>query len=244
MHFTTETVSETVTDGVREQIFLLGDLPGVLWTPVTGAARPLILLGHGGGQHKKAPGVLAHAHHYVHELGAAVACVDAPGHGDRPTHPEFNRIATENAARVEAGEPRLPLIAAFQALVAQQTVPEWQLIVDALQDRIGDGPVGYGGVSLGCGLGIPFVAAESRVRAALLGCGSALASAADAARITVPVQYLAQWDDEFITREQSLDLYNAFGSAEKTLHVNPGAHGAIPAHEIDAAAAFFRRHLL
>jgi hypothetical protein len=29
MHF----ISETVSDGVSEQLFTLGDIPGVLWTP-------------------------------------------------------------------------------------------------------------------------------------------------------------------------------------------------------------------
>jgi hypothetical protein len=43
-------------DGVTEQLFALGGVPGVLWTP-DGASgtRPLIVMGHGGGQHKKAP---------------------------------------------------------------------------------------------------------------------------------------------------------------------------------------------
>ena len=58
----------------------------------------------------------------------------------------------------------------------------------AVLARVGvQGPVGYWGVSLGCGLGVPFVAAEPRVRAAVLGLGGALASAEAAARITVPV---------------------------------------------------------
>lgn len=112
------------------------------------------------------------------------------------------------------------------------------------QEHVGAGPLGYGGGSLGCGLGVPFVAAEPRVRAAVLGQGSALCSAKDAARITVPVQLLVQWDDDFISHEQSLGLYEAFASKEKTMHVNPGGHGEVPRHEIDSSTAFYRRHLL
>lgn len=238
--------SQTSSDGVFEQLFTLGEIPGVLWTPAgaTGT-RPLILLGHGGGQHKKAPDVVTRARRFVTECGFAAASVDVPGHGDRPVHKEFNRIATENQARAEAGEELYPLIASFQALVARQTVPEWQAVLDALQelDHVGAGPVGYWGVSLGCGLGVPFVAAEPRVRAAVLGVSGALASAGPAARITVPVEFLVQWDDERVPREQSLALFDAFASPEKTLHANPGKHGEIPSFEVDSTLRFFARHL-
>ncbi|MBP8536821.1 dienelactone hydrolase family protein [Streptomyces sp. MK37H] len=247
MRFIPETPSgETSSDGVREQLFTLGEIPGVLWTPEGAAgARPLILLGHGGGQHKKAPDILARAHRFVAECGFAAVAVDVPGHGDRPPHEEYNRIATENQARVAAGAELAPLIAEFQALVARRTVPEWQAVLDAVQqlDHVGAGPVGYWGISLGCGLGVPFVAAEPRVRAAVLGLGGALASAGAAARITVPVEFLVQWDDERVPRDQSLALFDALASAEKTLHANPGTHGEIPAFELDSTLRFFARHL-
>ncbi|MEV6127149.1 alpha/beta hydrolase [Streptomyces violaceusniger] len=238
--------SETSSDGVREQLFTLGEIPGVLWTPEGAAGtRPLILMGHGGGQHKKAPDILAGARRYVAECGFAVVAVDVPGHGDRPVVEEYDRIATENQARVAAGEELAPLIADFQALVARQTVPEWRAVLDAVQrlEHVGAGPVGYWGVSLGCGLGVPFVAAEPRVRAAVLGLGGALASAGDAARITVPVEFLVQWDDERVPRAESLALFDALASAEKTLHANPGRHGDVPAFELDSAPRFFARHL-
>ncbi|KUL43256.1 MULTISPECIES: dienelactone hydrolase family protein [Streptomyces violaceusniger group] len=238
--------SEASSDGVREQLFVLGEIPGVLWTPEGAAGtRPLILMGHGGGQHKKAPDILTRARRYVAECGFAVAAVDVPGHGDRPVVEEYDRIATENRARVAAGEELAPLIADFQALVARQTVPEWRAVLDAVRllEHVGPGPVGYWGVSLGCGLGVPFVAAEPRVRAAVLGLGGALASAGDAARITVPVEFLVQWDDERVPRAEGLALFDALASTEKTLHANPGGHGDVPAFELDSALRFFARHL-
>jgi dienelactone hydrolase len=239
-------VSKTSSGGVVEQLFTLGEIPGVLWTPAGAAGvRPLILMGHGGGQHKKAPGVTARAHRFVTAGGFAVVAVDVPGHGDRPTDKEYDRIATQNQARVAAGEDLAPLIAGFQALVARQTVPEWRTVLDTVQelDYVGSGPVGYWGVSLGCGLGVPFVAAEPRVRAAVLGLGGALASAQAAARITVPVEFLVQWDDERVPRAAGLALFDALASAEKTLHANPGLHGDLPAFELDSALRFFARHL-
>jgi hypothetical protein len=45
--------SEASSDGVCEQLFTLGEIPGVLWTPEGAAGtRPLIVMGHGGGEHK------------------------------------------------------------------------------------------------------------------------------------------------------------------------------------------------
>ena len=202
-------------------------------------------MGHGGGQHKKAPGVLSRARRFVAECGFAAVAVDVPGHGDRPKDAGYDRIAKENQARVDAGEDVAALLAGFHALVARQTVPEWRAVVDAVQelDHDGAGPVGYWGVSLGCGLGVPFVAAEPRVRAAVLGLGGALASTEAAARITVPVEFLMQWDDERVPRAQGLALFDAFASAEKTLHANPGKHMEVPAFEVDSTLRFFTRHL-
>lgn len=240
-------LSDTSSDGVREQLFSLGDIPGALWTPAddTTAPLPLVLLGHGGGRHKRDPEILTLARRLVTECGFAAVSVDVPAHGDRPKVEEYDRIAAENQARVEAGEELAPLIAGFQALVARQTVPEWRAVLDAVQrlDHVGTGPVGYWGVSLGCGLGVPFVAAEPRVRAAVLGLGGASASAEAAARITVPVEFLVQWDDERVPREQSLALFDALASPEKTLHANPGKHGEMPPTELDNTLRFFRRHL-
>lgn len=237
--------ADTSAGGVREQLFTLGEIPGVLWTPdgATGP-RPLILLGHGGGQHKQAPGIVAHARRFVTECGFAAAAVDAPSHGARPKNEEYQRIAAANQAQVAAGADRSALIAAFQARIAQQTVAEWRATLATLQEvsYVGAAPAGYWGISMGCGLGVPFVAAEPRIRAAVLGLGGASANAADAAKITVPVEFLLQWDDERIPREQGLALFDAFASTEKTLHANPGLHGDVPRFEADAAVRFFARH--
>jgi len=242
MHF----ICETSSGGVREQLFTHGEIPGVLWTSEGAAGTcPLIVMGHGGGQHKKAPGLVTLARRFVAECGFAVVAADVPGHGDRPEDEQYSRIAAGNQARVEAGEELAPLIAGFQALVARQTVPEWRTVLDAIRQLgdVGAGPVGYWGVSLGCGLGVPFVAAEPRVRAAVLGLGGALASAEAAARITIPVEFLVQWDDERVPRTQSLALFDALASAEKTLHANPGKHMEVPAFELDSTLRFFTRHL-
>src|SRR6516225_10847808 len=188
-------IGETSSDGVTEQLFTLGEIPGVLWTPDDApGARPLILMGHGGGQHKKAPGIAARARHFAAEGGFAVAAIDAPHHGDRPKDEEFVRIATENRARMAGGEDPAALVAALHDLLAGQAVAEWQAVITAVQalDRVAAGPAGYWGMSLGCGLGVPLLAAEPRVGAAVLGLLGVHGLAETAARVTAPVQFLLQ----------------------------------------------------
>ena len=83
-------------------------------------------------------------------------------------------------------------------LLAGQAVADWQAVLTAVQelDHVGAGPVGYWGVSMGCGLGVPLLAAEPRIRAAVLGLLGVHGLAETAARVTVPVQFLLQWDDD------------------------------------------------
>ena len=69
--------SRTTADGVSEQLFTHDGIPGVIWSPAQAADPcPLILLGHGGGQHKPAPGLLSRGSQFV-TGGFAVAAIDA-----------------------------------------------------------------------------------------------------------------------------------------------------------------------
>jgi dienelactone hydrolase len=229
--------SETTSNGVSEQDFTIDDIPGVLWSPDTGSSA-LILLGHGGGQHKKAPGMVGRARRYV-AAGFAVAAIDAPGHGDRPKTERDKRFTAELRARMAAGEPVGPMAARGNAERAALAVPEWQATVDALHGDFR--AIGYFGISMGGGIGIPFVAADNRVTAAVFGLTGHETEAA--AKITVPVEFLLQWDDELVPRDSALALFDAFASAEKTLHANPGGHGDVPRFEVESSVLFFTRHL-
>jgi dienelactone hydrolase len=241
-------ISETTADGVSEMLFTLDGVPGVLWTPAGATGpHPLVLLGHGGGQHKKAPGLVSRAHRYVTTHGFAVAAIDAPAHGDRPETEEHRQHVTAIRERSAAAEPIGPLMPGYNTTMAAQAVPEWRATLDALQDLaiIGaDGPVGYWGVSMGGAVGIPFVAAEPRITAAVFGLVRHDLIAEAAGTITIPVEFLLQWDDEMVPRESGLALFDEFASAEKTLHANTGGHRDVPAFELESSARFFARHLL
>lgn len=146
MHFT----STATADGVTERSFSLGDVPGVLWAPPEPlGTRPLVLLGHGGGQHKQAPGVVARAHRYVRECGFVAAAIDAPGHGARPRTARDERQINDLRERMAAGEPVGAEIVRGNAERAARAVPEWRAALTALRDSAyAVGPVGYWGVAL------------------------------------------------------------------------------------------------
>ena len=125
-------LSESVDDGLIERRFTVGDVPGILWMPAGDHdPRPLILLGHGGGQHKAAPGIVARARRFAAD-GFAVAAIDAPGHGDRPRTDREQRFSEGFAERMSAGEPVADHVGTYHAAVAEQAAGEWKSVLDAL----------------------------------------------------------------------------------------------------------------
>lgn len=239
--------AKSSSNGVIERDFTVGEIPGVLWSPACGADRaPLVLMGHGGGNHKKHPAMSGRARRLVTGCGFHAAVIDAPGHGDRPrTAHDETEIAELFRARA-AGEPEGPIVVRYNAHLAQLAVPEYLTTLDALQElpEIGtDGPVGYWGINMGTAIGIPFVAADPRITAAVFGQHWPDVLAEKAKQITIPIEFDMQWDDEHISREEGLALFDAFASKEKSLHVNSGKHKELPRFEVDSAVRFFTRHL-
>jgi dienelactone hydrolase len=129
-------------------------------------------------------------------------------------------------------------------------VAEWQAAIDAARDldEVGDGPVGYWGLSMGTIYGVPLVAAEPRIQVAVFGLMGLLGPtrdrlAADAASIACPVLLIQQWDDSLIPRAGVFELFDILGSLDKRLHAHPGEHAAVPVEEIAFSARFLARHL-
>ena len=240
MQFTSE---QRLDDGVLERDFILGEIPGVLWTSGS-APAPLILSGHNGGLHKRNPRLVARARYHAAEYGFAVAAIDAPGHGDRPRSAVDEQARADLRRAMAAGEPVDEIFESFIVPLVERAVPEWRTTLDALLSlpEIG-GPVGYAGGVIAIGLRLAVV--EPRISAALLFAGSFVPRVLleEARQVTIPLQVLLQWDDEGNDRQSALDLFDAFGSKEKTLHANLGGHTGVPQFEGDAGNRFFARHL-
>ena len=232
LRFTTKTSS----GGVVEQEFVLGDITGVLWSPESATdSASLALMGHGGGLHKKTPGLVARAHESVTSWGFTVVAIDAPGHGDRLRTAEDEQARADIQQAVAAGDTErfASVSVRYMDSLAERGVPEWRAVLDALQDvpEIGiEAPIGYGGgMSLGSAIGVPLVAAEPRITAAVFGGGFFVSAAVleAARRITVPIQFLLPLDEEYVDRGSVLALFDAFASKDKTLLANPGTHRAM-----------------
>ncbi|MFD8704237.1 alpha/beta hydrolase [Kitasatospora sp. NPDC059648] len=243
MHFTSE---EHLDDGVVERAFTLGEIPGILWTPASASAPvPLILLGHPPlGLRKMHPRLVARARQAVAD-GFAAATIELPGSGDRPRWAAVEQARADVRRAMEAGEPVSDeIIDALVLPLVDKAVPEWQAALDALLSlpEIG-GPVGYSGGVISIGVRLAVV--EPRIVAAGLFAGSFVPRATfeEARQVTIPLHVLLQWDDEGNDRQASLDLFDAFGSEEKSLHANMGGHTGVPQFAGDAAAQFFTRHL-
>ncbi|MEU6016224.1 alpha/beta hydrolase [Streptomyces sp. NPDC047515] len=239
--------AESSSNDMLERDFTLGDVPGVLWSSASGADRaPLVLMGHGGGAHKNHPAMVGRAGLLVTGCGFHVAVIDAPGHGDRPRTTQDEQEIAELRRAQAAGEPEGPIVVPYNARLAELAVPEYRATLDALQElpEIGaDGPVGYVGIGLGAAIGVPLVAVETRITAAVFGMMWPDALVETAKQITIPIEFDLQWDNERIPREASLALFDAFASKEKTLHANAGKHFELPRFEADSAVRFFARHL-
>ena len=218
-------------------------VPGLLWTPedATGS-RPLVLIGHGGSGDKRMPYVLSLARRLVRHKGWAACAIDGPGHGDRE-----GATLTASSAGPVRGIPKDFLRQAGTA--ADAMTADWTAVFTALRelDEVGDGPLGYWGLSMGTMFGIPFVAATPEVRVAVLGLMGTFEPdfpwTAAAPDVTCPVLFLLQTDDELVPADRAFDLFRSLGSDDKRLHAHPGLHSAVPPEEMDASEAFLARHL-
>lgn len=241
------TAGEQVAMGVREQPFTVGrrgdTIPGIIWTPEdTSQPVPLVLMGHGGHSEKRNAAGLAMARKLVRHHGLAVAAIDAIDHGERgPIQGENHPAYVDLWKKPDT----------FDRMTA-----DWRAVLDALIALPGiDGArVGYWGLSMGTMLGVPLVAAEPRIRAAVLGlCGFEGPSAirgrfgdrhrADAPNITCPVMFFVQWDDERFDRDGAFELFDLLGSKDKRLHAHPGKHGEFPLEGGEASRQFLAGRL-
>ena len=239
MRFTSET---RLDDGVLEREFTLGEVPGILWTPGSAPAA-LILNGHNGGLHKREPRLVARARHSAAEHSFASATIELPGSGDRPRSAAAEQARADLRRAKEAGEPIDELLDALIVPLVESAVPEWRATLDALLalPEIG-GPVGYSGMTA---IGIRLAAVEPRISAAGFFAGGFVPGALreEARQVTIPLLFLLQWDDAGNPRQRALDLFDAFGSKEKTLHANLGGHLVTPWFELEDGGRFFGRHL-
>lgn len=239
-------MNSTTTDGVTETRFDLEvagrAVPAVVWRPASVETAPLVLAGHGGGfgtnGHKQDPGIVRLAHQLATMHGIATVAIDQPGCGDR-----------EGAAEEQARRRGMSVEEAVASLWTKELVEElandWQATIDHLVAQgLGTAAIGYWGLSGGTTFGLPFVASEPRVSAAILGLNGAVPLMhAYAGDVQCPVLYVMNMDDRFMTRESALALYDLLGTDDKRLWGFPGDHGQNLEQAVPGWARFLAERL-
>ena len=214
------------------------DITGALWLPLKGqVGSTLICCGHGAsGDRYQAP-ISYLAGRFITEAQVPVLSIDGPVHGLRQVgdgargsfFPEFQRAET-----------------------IEDMLEDWRLAIEAVQDleQMTVSSLAYFGLSMGSIYGVPFVASRADISVAVLGLlgvadtlphGQTILEAA--AKISCPLLFIMQLEDELFDREGYLKLFDQFASVDKRIHANPGLHPEVPLEEVDFAFDFLLQHI-
>jgi dienelactone hydrolase len=233
---------------LRQQGFELnvGDrcVPGVLFLPDRAAGPlPVVLAQHGGSSHKLGQEIHDWAEVFVARHGMALASIDGPVHGDRRAGGAAG--ATREVTRADFFKV---WEGAGNGIAAMNE--DWQAVIDWLcaDTRFDAGAIGWAGISMGTAYGLPLVAAEPRIKAAVLGMwglsfpnSQVLAEAAP--RIAGPVLFQQKWDDELFNRQGQIELFDKIGTTEKWLYVYPGGHVRVEGRQLRDMETFLVERL-
>lgn len=208
-------------------------ITAAVWSSVVpGSESPhtLILCGHGAsGDRYQAP-----TPHLARRLVRAAPCtvlsLDGPVHGLR---------------EVDSGGRNAFWFEINRDGATQDMIADWNSAIDATKQRFpGAGEkLAYYGLSMGSIFGIPLIAERDDIDVAVLGLLGTTGAVehlrepllAAAQKVTCPLLFLMQLEDELFDRLGYLELFDALGSQDKRLHANPGLHPDITREEVDAA---------
>jgi pimeloyl-ACP methyl ester carboxylesterase len=214
------------------------DITGAVWLPErAGTLDTLMCFGHGASGDRYQPPICYLAGRFTGEPAIPVLSIDGPVHGLRQAgeggreafFPEFRR---EDALR--------------------DMTEDWTVAIDAARQlpQVGATRLAYFGLSMGSIFGFPMIASRDDVIVAVLGLFGVQdsfphgdESIEAAAKITCPVLYLMQLEDEIFSREGYLEAFDALATQDKRIHANPGLHPEVPAEEMEFAFDFLLRHI-
>lgn len=223
---------------LQEARIEVGGVPARLYRP--DGASGLILLGHRGTQGKDHPRFVELGRLYARGTGLAVACIDAPAHGERSP---------------ATGDPDKDFEIVVSTVTGPQdiTVPDWQAVAGELTS-IGP-PRAYVGFSMGAMLGLAVIAAFPSIAAGVLWVAGLppapavpqpaepnafVAGAQASGRAQILMVNMA--GDELMGPREALGLFELIGGERKRLVFYPGDHGTEPEEAMQLSIEFLSRH--
>lgn len=217
------------------------DVTGALWIPPSKIKDTLIVFGHGASGNRYQAPISSLANRFI-ENGYASISIDGPVHGLREIPPGGREAFAQELQ---------------SSSVIEDMIEDWKIAIklSITKTNIAEQKIAYFGLSMGSIFGIPLLSAlthhSSKVVVATLGLLGTTGAVkflghrfkTDASKITSPVLFLMQLEDELFPRDGCLDLFDSIGSSNKTLHANPGLHPEVPTVEIDYAFQFMLDHI-
>lgn len=217
------------------------DVYGVVWYSRSSIGmRPLLLVGHEEGGQKNSEPMINLVRLMVGKYGFVVAIIDGPIHGERRFGIDNEQFMQMEFAQLwQEGDSIDPMVL------------DWQLTLNALCElpEVDARYIGYYGLSMGTAYGIPLVAKDFRISAAVFGMwgtGVPLSNRLlkDASRINCPVLYQIQEIDQHFTTEQQQELFNAMRSNQKELKIFSSNRLEPNSEQLEVTATFFITYLL
>lgn len=212
-------------------------VPASVWTEPGTKPKAVVLIGHGGSQHRLAPSVKSVARAVLDKIPAYVLAIDGPVHGDRqPSSVEDTRKGFVSLwLTADGGVPAM--------------ASDWSVALHALKVLGGDEtlPLAYYGVSMGTAFGLPFLAGVPQVAAAAIGMwadevGGRSHLAVAAQKLHCPVLFFHREQDEFFDALGARRLFDRIAAANKRFVSLPGPHAETP-DQIEMAAEFLADRL-
>jgi len=217
------------------------NIPVALWLPTEGNRPfPLVLVGHGGSGHKTSDLVLDTVEKLVEPLKIAVLAIDGPVHGARRGDSK-NGVAARQEFRdlwSRGGE-------------IDAMIEDWKAALDEVCSRPEIDPkrIAWYGISMGTAYGLPLVAADVRIRAAVLGMWGTCRKPSerlekDAVNVQIPVLFQTKSEDEIFTVEGQSALFNLLKSSNKRIVSYPGGHTDPKGKQLEETIEFLQNCLI
>jgi len=217
------------------------NIPVALWLPTEGSRPfPLVLVGHGGSGHKTSDLVLDTVEKLVDPLKIAVLAIDGPVHGARRGDSKDGVAARQEFRDLWSRGGEIDAM-----------VEDWKAALDEVCSRPEIDPkrIAWYGISMGTAYGLPLVAADVRIRAAVLGMWGTCRKPSerlekDALNVQIPVLFQTKSEDEIFTMEGQSALFNLLKSSRKRIVSYPGGHTDPKGKQLEETIEFLQKYLV